>query len=104
MSDMKMAMKAAARSISAMHHPIYPKSASCLPRPGDHQSNEQDAKQNGDVEIEQPPSGIQERLGIKGTIDKEESHEEERRSEEIPYLHRQPPEYVRNLFHIGTKS
>ena len=32
MSDMKMAMKAAARSISAMHHPIYPKSASCLPR------------------------------------------------------------------------
>ena len=62
-----------------------------------------DTEQDGDIEIEQPPSGIKERLGIKGAINKEESHEEERCSKEIPHLHRQPPEYVRNLFHIGTK-
>ena len=73
-------------------------------QPGNHKCYEQDTEKNGDVEIEQPPSGIQERLGTKGTIDKEESHEKKRRSKEIPYLHRQPPEYVRDLFHIGMKS
>ncbi|MBP5689366.1 MAG: hypothetical protein J6W74_00460, partial [Bacteroidales bacterium] len=72
-------------------------------KPGDHKCNEQDAEKDGDVEIEQASSGIQERFGVKGAIDKEESHEKERRGKEIPDLHRQPPEYVRNLFHIGMK-
>ena len=73
-------------------------------KPGDYKGDEQDAEKNGDVEIEQPPPGIEEDLGIKGTIDEEECHEEEWCGKEIPNLHGQPPEYVRDLFHIVTKS